>query len=862
MSKSLNLVWNPVKIATLSILLAFGSACASSQTVDVMTEQNPVTVVDSIEMTRLIEPNAYISAVRPTKFNFSPDGESFVVSTKRGMLSENATRYELVLYNTRDVIAFVESEQGLEARRAADPGREPNYGVGRVLVRVDSPFNEAGIQGVRWSPDSKSLFFLGNASDFGEYAPGRANLERLQAFSIDIETGKTTQLTDHPTAVVAFDLDEDTGTVFYTAKETQYHNGRDKEDYVIGSNTVLDEAFGSDRPVFFQYTFRNYATNLASPKKIKQIGDAVTQYGQSERWLWLSPNGKYAITVRPMDSFLEVFNKYPPFFENSALMDVYNDKNEFTAGIASSPPLFQYYLTDIERGEMAPVFNAPTGKYFSGDIKVVWSADSKSVFLGNTLLPLDNVTKEERLYREQNAWTVEYEVETGAITRIADHGELIYIDVEKSPHGHFVDLSLLPDGSLELTRLRISGDDDMTERDVARFVKNEGIWQEDSPQLKLASPNAGLALSIHQDFVTPPELMAAYRDAPGKPLTELNPSFRDLQFGNSFVFEWTDVDGYEWKGSLTLPTAYEEGTRYPLVIQDHGFKENRFLFDIGAGSPYVGRALSERGIIVLQRPNRPQGPNERKQHRLGIESAIDELDRLGLILRDKVGLIGFSATGHSVEHFITFSDYDIAAATSSDGYHISPMGYAGWLGGSMSFIESLYDGGVPWGAQLDDWVDQNLAFHLDLVRTPLRFESFHHGGQFRAWDTYAYLRRLRKPVEHAVFPAGAHNLVNPRQIYFNKQANVDWFDFWLNDVERTEPRAGTPETAERLREQYARWRKFKDAQPSSVDAARKAREQYRERVARREAAKGWLATTEGQRSVEEHAASSALLIAD
>ncbi|MDC6170906.1 hypothetical protein PO768_26155 [Paucibacter sp. XJ19-41] len=71
-------------------------------------------------------------------------------------------------------------------------------------------------------------------------------------------------------------------------------------------------------------------------------------------------------------------------------------------------------------------------------------------------------------------------------------------------------------------------------------------------------------------------------------------------------------------------------------------------------------------------------------------------------------------------------------------------------------------------------------------------------------DVYALLRRQYRPVEMLMFPDGGHALSRPSERMISLQGNVDWYRFWLKGERREEPFVPM-ETAQKLKDQYARW---------------------------------------------------------
>ena len=105
------------------------------------------------------------------------------------------------------------------------------------------------------------------------------------------------------------------------------------------------------------------------------------------------------------------------------------------------------------------------------------------------------------------------------------------------------------------------------------------------------------------------------------------------------------------------------GTRYPLIIQTHGYNKNRFWADGPFTTAAAAQPLANRGFLVLQVPTvnpytdisvidkaaklfdtEAEGPYATSV----FEAAVDELDRAGLVNPARVGLTGFSRTVYHV----------------------------------------------------------------------------------------------------------------------------------------------------------------------------------------------------------------------
>jgi hypothetical protein len=131
------------------------------------------------------------------------------------------------------------------------------------------------------------------------------------------------------------------------------------------------------------------------------------------------------------------------------------------------------------------------------------------------------------------------------------------------------------------------------------------------------------------------------------------------------------------------------------------------------------------------------------------------------------------------------------------------------LGVDIDPLDSLTEegiaiyGGQPFGDALGRWVQEAPAFNLNKVRTPVRVEVHNVPSLLNNWELYAGLRLQGKPVDLIQLPDATHVVAKPLERFASEQGDVDWFDFWLNSHEDSDPAKG---------EQYQRWEKLCDLQ--------------------------------------------------
>jgi hypothetical protein len=278
--------------------------------------------------------------------------------------------------------------------------------------------------------------------------------------------------------------------------------------------------------------------------------------------------------------------------------------------------------------------------------------------------------------------------------------------------------------------------------------------------------------------------------------------------GEVGVIHWTDDTGYQWTGGLVKPVGYRKDTRYPLVIQTHGFDADSFLTDGGFPTASAARAFASAGIMVLQMDHSRIEDIDTEREALdnvaGFKTAIKQLSSEGLIDPQRVGIIGFSRTCWYVQTALTSSDIPLVAVTLADGVDFSYMQYMLFGPGSPQFAREFNKvlGGPPFGEGLNRWVRLAPSFHMGSTSAAVRIEAITPSSLLSEWEIYSSLMLQGRPVDLIYFPQGQHILQTPRARLASQQGNVDWYRFWLQGYEDPDPAKAS---------EYQRWGRMKGA---------------------------------------------------
>ena len=295
-----------------------------------------------------------------------------------------------------------------------------------------------------------------------------------------------------------------------------------------------------------------------------------------------------------------------------------------------------------------------------------------------------------------------------------------------------------------------------------------------------------------------------------------NPHFKALRLPQVEKLEWKEASGADAAGHLVYPIGYREGERYPLVIVQY---RSRGFLRGGVGDEYPIYPLSSEGFFVLsfdrpenhqaiekigdpwelERLSWGQGFWERESALSALEVVIDSLVERGLIDQRRVGITGLSDGAETAWYAMIHSDKFAAAAVSDGGW--SPSWY--YLINSelrQNYFDRAAELPPPGSGNLERWRRISPEFHADKINTPILVQVADH-ELVQSVAGIGALQDAGQPVEAYVFPNEYHVKWQPKHKLAVYNRTIDWFNFWLRDVE--DP------NAEKVR-QYARWRKMKE----------------------------------------------------
>jgi dipeptidyl aminopeptidase/acylaminoacyl peptidase len=581
---------------------------------------------------------------------------------------------------------------------------------------------------------------------------GENPAEKHQVFLLDTETRVLRPLSDSPHPVVAYAINAEGSQVACVSKPPPRQIFPDPKKGIIATDLSLVEIL---RGHSLDWDYGSAHLELRVQGQPIKVADRLVV--KNGNYLKFSPDGRYLLFDTQVIDVPASWNGYQDPIMQAKLKE--------HRGPGQPAAIWRCYLYDLQERSITPLMDAP----HEGGREVLWAPDSRSLVLTGAYAPLDRDRKE----REKGPFHFEYRLKDGAIVPLPQiRGKLL-------------------DWQGERLRFRkVDGGEVLLRR-------QHGEWQEDSQGSVLS---AGL-LQVRESIQAPPTVWCG-----DQRVFESNPQLADVELGRVEEIEWTSKDGRIWRGGLYYPSPLQEGKRYPLVIQTHGWNAQKFCPEGLEATAMAAQALACSGFVVAQVPDTPdevclsvqEGPTA--MH--GLESLIDHLDNRGLVDPKRVGLVGFSRTCFDVKYTLSHSTYPIAAAVVAEGIDAGYFQYLSYLNGEFEAM----NGGLPLGPSRQAWLENSPGFNLEKNQAALLIQSGERFGALDEWEWLSGLRRLKKPVEFLLFEGGSHPLVQPWQVQASQQATVDWMRFWLLGERDPHPAKSS---------QYQRWLRM---QPRSREA--------------------------------------------
>lgn len=277
-----------------------------------------------------------------------------------------------------------------------------------------------------------------------------------------------------------------------------------------------------------------------------------------------------------------------------------------------------------------------------------------------------------------------------------------------------------------------------------------------------------------------------YKDNDLKAITDFKNPFKSIENVDKRVISYKRDDGLDLEGTLYLPLDYKKDKKYPMILWAYPreFKDkssasqstanpNEFVY------PYWGSPIYwvTKGYVVLDDAAFPivgegtEEPNDsfRTQLVANAKAAIDAVDNLGYVDRNKVAVGGHSYGAFMTANLLSHSNLFAAGIARSGAYNrtLTPFGFQS--------EERSY-----WEAP-EIYYNMSPFMHADKMKTPLLLI---HGVADNNSGTYPLqseryfnaLKGLGAPVRLVMLPKESHGYRAKESIMHMLWEQEQWLD--------------------------------------------------------------------------------------
>lgn len=307
-----------------------------------------------------------------------------------------------------------------------------------------------------------------------------------------------------------------------------------------------------------------------------------------------------------------------------------------------------------------------------------------------------------------------------------------------------------------------------------------------------ASADGSRVATIWEDSRHAPDVwVAEVRDISQAALqrrTHLNPELERAALGEVEVVRWESDPGVEVEGLLFKPYGYQEGQRYPLVVQIHGGPTWLWADEFHASWHDWAHPLAGRGYaVLLPNPRGSTGRGPEYSNALfgdvgGCEfrdmmTGVDAMIERGIADPDRLGVGGWSWGGYMTSWTVTQTDRFKAAIMGAGLPNmVSDNGLGDIPSANLSYFEETpYHDPMP-------YFERSAIRHVRNAKTPtliLHGEEDRRVAMAEGQEMYVALRTLGVETQFVTYPREPHSIEERKHQIDLLTRVVEWFDRFL-----------------------------------------------------------------------------------
>jgi dienelactone hydrolase len=299
------------------------------------------------------------------------------------------------------------------------------------------------------------------------------------------------------------------------------------------------------------------------------------------------------------------------------------------------------------------------------------------------------------------------------------------------------------------------------------------IWVDKNVGGVQKAENADRIIFTEQDYNEFPDIWTSSSlFAAPKKVSNANPFISEYAWSAGKVLvDYTNSKGQKLQGTLYLPAGYEQGKRYPMLVEFYEIMSNthhNFSTPGYSNSPQLSTYASN-GYLVFQ-PDMVYEIGKPGTSAVDcMTAAVKKVIELGYADPKRIGLHGHSWSGYQSSYIVTQTDMFAAVVTGAPPTNL------------ISFYDELYKssgtvqqgitevGQVRMGANVTPWNNHDLyeeqspIFHVQNIKTPFMILQGMDDGAVDYVEGLQFFNAARRNGKQVIllsYPGEAHNLTN------------------------------------------------------------------------------------------------------
>lgn len=271
-------------------------------------------------------------------------------------------------------------------------------------------------------------------------------------------------------------------------------------------------------------------------------------------------------------------------------------------------------------------------------------------------------------------------------------------------------------------------------------------------------------------------------------LTNSNPQIDSIALGETEEVEWKSTDGKIVGGVLVKPVGYEKGKRYPLVVQIHGGPAGAVTLSFNASWGSYSHVYAGAGYVCLlpnYRGSTSYGERFKmqisgsyfKQGYEDIMTGVDHLIGTGLVDKNKMGALGWSAGGHWSNWILTHTNRFKAISSGAGAVNWTSM----YAESDIQRNREFYYKGKPYD-NFEHYWDESPLKYIKSAKTPTLIHVVDGDPRVprpQSEELHMALVKLGVPTEFFVYPGTTHGITAPRNQLVKMVSEFNWMEKWI-----------------------------------------------------------------------------------